>query len=62
MENWSCAVAEYMHCLNTVNTKLPGTETLLIQNSIGDIWNLTYRKQCLQAGSKSCCAGCCSNK
>lgn len=27
-----------------------------------DIWNLTYHKQCLQAGSKSCCAGCCSNK
>lgn len=55
-------VAEYMHCFNTANTQSPGTEAVLIQNSIRDILNLTYHKQCLQAGSKSCSAGCCSNK
>lgn len=62
MENWSIAVAEYTHCFNTVNAMFPGTETVLTENSIGGIWNLTYRKQCLQAGSKSYCGGCCSNK
>lgn len=62
VENQSSAVVEYMDCFNTVNTMFPGTGPLLIQNSIGEIWNLMYCKQCLEPGSKPYCAGCCSNK